>query len=372
MSNLELAGFVNLNNGDLGKPVPAGQVWIPKEVWLQEGTIHWRGEKGRFRPISSDMLNRFIRLKDAESVLRFAKDWGVLALAEVPPDLALPLGEPKMGTQEDGEEDEPFPWIGKPLFQPCRGKLEEGSEPVAGWLYYARRAQAALNIAAALKPKLGDEHGKLGDLADWAQIGGFIRSGKTKEEELIESVKANIGRHNFGMPISIVVLYPETKIEDARNHLTSEIEHWFDCWKVGRSVGLSDFALRWSPEEGRWKVEYNYHGFLFPAIALQLALVVADADSLFSCSGCGQPYIRPRSKKRPKPGCRNYCDVCKEAGIAGRDATVSHRARVAQVRRLYAAGTSISQIAKQLETDVEHVSKWLQAGGKREKTKTRK
>ena len=56
----------------------------------------------------------------------------------------------------------------------------------------------------------------------------------------------------------------------------------------------------WIDDQQRWDLQIDYHGFLFAAIGLQLALVVAEAESLYSCSGCGVPYIRAREKKRPK------------------------------------------------------------------------
>jgi len=75
-------------------------------------------------------LKQFIRLTDGESILQFAKTWGVLKL------------------------------VGKKVLRPGRIKIEAGREPVAAWQYYARRAAAVLNVAAALKQN------KLGDLSD--------------------------------------------------------------------------------------------------------------------------------------------------------------------------------------------------------------
>ena len=116
-------------------------------------------------------------------------------------------------------------------------------------------------------------------------------------------------------------------------------------------------------------MEYDYHFYLFPAIALQLALVVADADSLFSCSGCGHPYLR--SKKKPRSGAANYCDLCVKKGVDRLRATKSYRAKLAYAALLHREGKSVAEIAEQLGTDVNHVRKWV-LRGEHEKTKTRK
>src|SRR5580693_4859962 len=119
----DLAGFSD-PDGRLGRSVPAGQIYVPERVSLKDNHILWRmGEEPKSREVSRSMLNQFIRLTDASSVLRFAREWGVLAFAG--------------GTEDD--------WR-----LPGREFLTEGVEPIAAWQYYSERAQALLNIAAAL------------------------------------------------------------------------------------------------------------------------------------------------------------------------------------------------------------------------------
>ena len=122
----------------------------------------------------------------------------------------------------------------------------------------------------------------------------------------------------------------------------------------------------------RWELQIDYHQQLFPAIALQLGLVVAGADSLFLCSGCGVPYVRPRERKRPKPGWANYCDACSEAGVAGRRAGESYREKKAAAIRLHSEGASLSEIAQQVNTKVSRVKGWLAKEEVNVKAKTRK
>ena len=129
--NLQLAGFVDAY-GNLGRLVPSGQIIVPGKVWLEGGAIRWRmGKTARLQEVSRSMINQFVRLTDSESILRFAKRWGVLALS------------------------------GDTVLRPGRDSMREGIEPVAAWQYYSRRAQAVLQIAASLKQKKGGRFERL-------------------------------------------------------------------------------------------------------------------------------------------------------------------------------------------------------------------
>jgi hypothetical protein len=340
-----LAGFSD-ENGKLGRPVPTGRIVIPQELWLKNECIHWRfGTTPRTREVSRSMLNHFIRLKDGDSILRFAKEWGVLALS-------------------DNLYSGPEP--GGRFYLPGRSSMKEGVEPVNAWQYYSKRAHSVLNVAAALK------QGKLGDVGDWDEFA--ILFSETEWDRVQQRIEASMARHQFGLGLSV---YPsegarEEQLKSARDAIANEIGGWLECWKWKREKNVSDFALRWIDDQQRWDLQINYHGLLFPAIALQLALVLADAGSLFSCSGCGVPYVRPRQRKRPKSGWANYCDQCSTNGVAQRRAVETYREKRATATRLHSGGTSIAEIAEQLNTEVARVRGWLEKGGKDAMAKTRK
>ena len=322
--DLELAGFVDAN-GSLGRQVPSGQVIVPGQISLDGDKIRWRmGRATRLREVSRSMLNEFIRLTNAESILKFAKKWGVLALAI-----------------------DSVPW-------PGRTELREGVEPIAAWQYYSRRAQAVLQIAAALRQN------KLGDFSDWSLIGILVPgTGYARSHE--KSLKAAMLHPHFGMPYSLFAMggSPERKIELARKFVAGEVGHWLDCWKQDKRTAVSDFALHWNDDQQCWVLEIDYHGLLFAAIALQLALVVAGADSLFVCSGCSIPYTRPRERKRPKSGWANYCDQCSKQGVAKRRAVETYREKRAQAVRMHSRGVSAQEIAEQLNTKAARIRWWL-------------
>jgi len=272
------------------------------------------------------MLDQFVRLTDPESILRFARSWGVLRLA------------------------------GTKVLRPGRGDMYEGIEPIAAWQYYSRRAQAVLQIAAALRQN------KLGDVSDWSMIGILVpKGGYTKRHEQL--LDAAMVRQHFGMGFTVFIMTdsPEHNVERARGFIAAEVGYWLDCWKKENTIGVSDFALRWSDVQRRWDLQIDYHGFLFAAIALQLALVVADADSLFTCSGCALPYIRPRERKRPKSGCANYCAECSTKGVAKRRAVEAYREKRAQAVRMHSSGVSVQEIAEQLNIDSTRLRRWLKS-----------
>jgi len=327
----DLGGLTDID-GNLGKPVPSGQVLVPGKIELDGEAIRWElGGPARCQEISRSTLNEFVKLWDLDSaaILRFAKKWGVLAI------------------QTLGEKE-------SLRYRPCGESMTEGSDPIAAWKYFSRRAYAVLNIVAALRQD------KLGDLADWGVIAVI--------DNTREAYKAALEQHKYGMGW---YLFPKptrnrSLVEQGRHMVAAEVGTWLTTWREGRMRGISDFSVEWNPQRGRWQLQIDYHGFLFAALALQLALSVAGAESLYTCSGCGAPYVR--EIKRPKPGTANYCPKCSEEGVAQRRAVDAYREKKAEAVRLEATGLSADEIAKKLNAPLSRIRKWL----KKEELKSKK
>lgn len=336
----ELAELTD-EDGGLGRPVPSGKIFIPGRVELKGDSIEWGvassalvpdSGPARTREVSRVLLNQFVGLwnKSPREILRFAKEWGVLVLK--------------------GDKE----------VRPCGEGVSCGREPLAAWRYYSRRACAVLNIAAALRK----DPPQLGSLDDWNEI--------AVDRKKPEALHLGMGRHaytpfgmGFGSMPEARPQYSLTAIDGAREAIASEVQLWMTFWKDDRLHGVSDFRIDWDGR--RWNLKVDYHGFLFAAIALQLALVLADADSLYSCSGCGRPYIR--DKKRPKPGCDNYCENCK--GISKRKAVETYREKKARACQLRSDGMSPEEIATELNTTSAKVKAWIKKGKQNAKAKTR-
>lgn len=318
----DLAGLTD-PDGNLGKPVPSGYVVVPGKIELEGDAIRWElAGPARRQEISRSMLNEFVRLweQDNAAILRFARKWGVLVLRET------------KGQQST-------------LYSPCGEAQPEGLEPIAAWKYYSRRAHAVLNIAAALR------QGKLGDLSDWRVIA--IVEGEP------DSAKKSFAEHRYGLPIGLVPEDRPTRraVDSARTVIAGEADSWLSFWRARRMRGLSDFGVEWNSRSGRWELCVDYHGFLFAAIALQLALSLAGVESLYTCSGCGAPYVR--EIKRPKPGTANYCPKCSHKGIAQRRAVDAYREKKAEAMRLDDMGTPVDEIARKLSAPLSRIEKWL-------------
>src|ERR1035438_1552638 len=73
--------------------------------------------------------------------------------------------------------------------------------------------------------------------------------------------------------------------------IATEATLWLRLGRVSFVVGHTDSG---------WSLEVDYNGCLLATIALQLALILADVDALYRCSGRQQHYVR--AKKAPKLG----------------------------------------------------------------------
>jgi len=93
-----------------------------------------------------------------------------------------------------------------------------------------------------------------------------------------------------------------------------------------------------------WQLEVDYNGCLLAAVALYLALTVAGARTLFTCSGCGMAYVRARAAKT---GQANFCPQCGHPE-ALRQADHRRRQKAAEARRLHAAGWNVRRIVQAL------------------------
>lgn len=196
----------------------------------------------------------------------------------------------------------------------------EGSEPLKQWRGLSRAALAMLNIGAEL----------------------------VQEKKRIDSEE-----FKHFMDIDEDGLHSCEKPEAAGLLLELAVQNWlkggigFSINRTGRS-----FAL-----------EIDYHGRMLEAVILQLALTLSRADSLYFCSGCGLPYNRPTTLRKPKPGQDNFCarDGCGNAA-ALRHADARRKAKMADAQRLHDEGVPLSEIAKRLDTTPASIRRWVKKG----------
>jgi predicted RNA-binding Zn-ribbon protein involved in translation (DUF1610 family) len=318
----DLAGFTDKLQR-LGRRIPGGEIIVPPKVELtpDQGSLQvssWPpGEKKIVTP-GRETLNSFVRLwgDPPRAILRFAKKWGVLRLGA------------------DG--------------RPCAGLVDiNRTEPLGEWRYFSKRACAVLNIAAKLK------QGRVGLLDDWAALRGT----RAHTGDFLEDV-----RRDGGLPFFVCDReYPfgangfdqpgfQRKIKTELSFLFLELNLWL------RLAGVGFILVPQKGKIGDWRLYVDLHGCMLSAVAMQLALALADVEALFVCSGCGCPY--GRTQKPPKLGQANFCPSCgpKEAL---RQADRRRREKMAESRRLHADGVGLLEIAAKLNTKPATVRGWV-------------
>ena len=233
-------------------------------------------------------LESFARLSTPESILGFARRYGVLEFCEhrLPATHnSRPLSIPLFGLIESTSLWKPVE-IGagrlpsfliedsgdRPWCEPT------GVEAIEDWIYWAQFAASILNIVSAL----------IGDLPtkreDWEIV---ITSKSEERSKLIDSL---LSRDWI-----------------AKVYLQGAVNRWLHLANVRLSlswpIGTSTPVL---------ELEANTFGVL----AVQLLTAVTGAQSLTVCDGCTRPYVR--EGRRPQRGRANYCPSCRSDGVPGR------------------------------------------------------
>ena len=128
--------------------------------------------------------------------------------------------------------------------------------------------------------------------------------------------------------------------------------------------GDAHLALQPAQNDSRWELgiqygENTFVGFLYSAIALQLALTVGGADSLYVCSSCCLPYIREVNDKDPGQGRDNFCEDCRRSGAPLKFADKRRRERMAAARTLADQGLEPAEIAATIGARPQSVLRWI-------------
>jgi hypothetical protein len=209
------------------------------------------------------MLDAFVRLRDADDVLRFARRFGVLRLCKH----GLPISHEATCVQlTDGDG------------LPCA--------PIARWLHFARQAKAILAIAAAI------HQGRPTDQADWRAV----------YEDCDEEAESS-GR---------------------LAQLSSQTQRWFVEGRVQEWLDMSsvDPIFRWRVDQDPALLLTTG---TFGLLGIQLATAITRGAGIALCSGCGNLYTR--QGRRAQMGRRNYCPDCQASGVPDRDRKARWRSR---------------------------------------------
>ena len=283
---MELSGIIG-PGGRLDRPIKPGMLRVPKRVELLNNQLHYNDTDYRLVPTSPVLLQSFIALKEADnnSILRFAKRWGVLRICRHGlPDSHLPYGQ--MNDQVMGHAFK--------FCSPQDTDLVEGCwycERISEWRTWAAEIEAVLNIAANLN------NGKVGSDQDWAQLSKWIEEG-----------------------VWDLLYEPLEPLESQFRLFIWVLRGWIEVANLHPSLTRKD---------GKWSLSF-FTGGLFQGLTLRLILAVTTTDSLAVCSACGVSYFPER---RPDSQRRNYCQLCRRSGVPIRDAQRASRERKRKERK---------------------------------------
>ncbi len=214
---------------------------------------------------SSAILEQFLALSDglAVQVKRFVETWGPMWVCD------------KHGTNSH--------YCLGPQFifdhEPDCGCSWTPRETVDQFQLAAREVAAILSISASLM------HGKIGEAKDMAAL-----------------VAKN--------------LTPGPLPERNGMYDTVEWDRFTVCSIISDRLSFNGPALAfdWQDGDDRPTLSINVGFGFLRLVWLQVAQCIAGARDIYTCDGCGVVYIRDSDRRRPKEGCRNYCEKCADTG----------------------------------------------------------
>jgi len=303
-------------NERFGRRISSGIVVSPGGLISlgPDDTLLWEYDKMPWKRPPDDLLDRFIVLwqKRPREIISYAEKWGTLRI--------------------DSK--------GNPI------DALSGSEPLGDWRFLSRRAYAVLRIAKDL------EKGRSGDEEDWQMLStNWTRSTASWVDPPNELFRA-LGNHlRWEFDDRPGKGWFNNQIEYGKATIAGEVSNWLKTFTVY-------MRMEWNP---RWQLEMYYRGRMLGAVALQLALAVADAESLFTCNGCGRPYIRSKQRK-PNAGQANFCSECAGRRKPQREAEKRYRENRREARELATQGVPVMEIARRLDRTAAVVRGWLKKG----------
>ncbi len=260
------------------------QLWVPEEVWLTEERLCWKAPpSGGWKSVDpKGALDAFMRIKDKEGVLKFARRFGVLSLCYH----ELPSTHSGRRLIPSGKDHGPGLGACDPL--------GEAGEPVEIWLQYASKARALVGLSGSL---LTNQPCRYDDWRDLFSPKPLLDGGP--------------GAEDLGW--AIPYLNRDRKLRGY--HVALNITYWTQLGGVVPAVTWSD--------ETEYSTKFFLWSSTFGALGIQMMLAFTRARSLATCDGCGKPYSR--KGRLPQRGKRNFCEDCKAVGprLRKRD----HRAR---------------------------------------------
>jgi transposase-like protein len=143
------------------------------------------------------------------------------------------------------------------------------------------------------------------------------------------------------------------EIDYGRAIIASEVTEWLKRFRVY-------LILLQKPD---WQLGLHYGGYTIGAVALQLAMAVANSE-VFTCAACSDLYFRGKRRK-PNTGQQNFCESCVRQRKPQQQAEARYRESRREARRLAKADVPVREIANRLNKTTTAVRRLLKDGGSR-------
>jgi hypothetical protein len=179
------------------------------------------------------------------------------------------------------------------------------------WRYFAASMQSLLRIASCFHSD------RRPDGADWDRIGAFQTSLAAPAEQIPDLLSATYGGEEAW---SVMVHFVGRGVDRDR-------KMWARLLNVLLELGRVRPWLIWegAGKSARPKLVFSGPNLL-SYLALQLCLRASKHDAFAVCSYCNRQYA-PMGRA-PKTGQRNFCPVCRAAGVPVQVAQRSRRERL--------------------------------------------
>jgi hypothetical protein len=289
-------------------PITAEPLLVPGEVTVAGDDLRWVHSSAKpARRIQSpnNLLEQFVELRagsDAE-IAAFASKYGVLGICEHNIPRSHNVGRIRLNDAVNVEDDDPSLGCPGVCDFSARQKAWVGRDPLRAYRDWAQLAMDVQSLAAAA------HHETTVDRKAWDRV---------------------VGR-------------PYSSRRHVRREVSRQVQRWLEIggvqpqftWDNDSGVVITlGTRSTWEPlpkdPAALWSWGHAHGTTLFPALAIQLAMSVSQADGFAFCSSCGLSYVPDR---RPAAGRRRYCARCQETGAPIRDAQRAYRERRAERTR---------------------------------------
>lgn len=301
--------LVDPETGQLNPLLPLGGLWVPNLVEIAGGNLCFEWDLAgdpdhTYRESPPSLLERFLRVRNDDAILRFARQFGPLGVYELDGHL-----------RPDPKRLRASSWL------PGSGHRES----LESWRRYRREFDDLLALAAQVREGGSIDRDVFVRFEQWYGSPGPL----TPLARIMALPWPNVILGNWERSSS------SQRRAAAANFLTHRCEVFIESCGLRPALVLSAASSNGSDTVGELVFQDAIGTSSWPGLslfgALTMQLLAAASGSRFSmCSACGRSFV-PRRRK-PAFGRRRYCPSCGRRA-ALRDAKADYRSKLRKLGR---------------------------------------